>query len=80
MRTQGPRAASHVSPNTLRRRVCQRYRFNTLPQAPSAATPLTRDEALAAFLAAERRKKEIPYIEGNMKDVGARVGYTVLYF
>ena len=25
-----------------------------------------------------RRKKEIPYIEGKIKDIGARVGYTVL--
>jgi hypothetical protein len=24
------------------------------------------------------KKKEIPYIEGKMKDIGARVGYTVL--
>ena len=26
----------------------------------------------------KERKKEIPYIEGRMKDIGARVGYTVI--
>ena len=26
----------------------------------------------------KERRKEIPYIEGKMKDIGARVGYTVL--
>ncbi len=26
----------------------------------------------------KERKKEIPYIEGKMKDIGARVGYTIL--
>ncbi len=26
----------------------------------------------------QERKNEIPYIEGKTKDIGARVGYTVL--
>jgi hypothetical protein len=26
----------------------------------------------------KKEKKEISYIEGKMKDIGARVGYTVL--
>ena len=26
-----------------------------------------------------RKRKEIPYKEGNLKDIGADVGYTVLY-
>jgi hypothetical protein len=28
----------------------------------------------------EERKKEIPYKEGIPKDIGAHVGYTVLYW
>ncbi len=47
---------------------------------PVIAFNFSSDGALAiSRMKNEIKKKEIPYKEGKMKDIGARVGYTVLW-